>query len=193
MFVMFLLFQSNLYMQFQHIKKVLKIAFIEIFSRQKTLNKNPTDPSLCFACFMVCGQQDCHKSEKPRKLPVFSKNHGKPEKVREKLWKIEQVMEIFMWSNQHFLFFSFCLFWFLSLSASSVVLIIISFHRVLCDQGVSDFKFSNISVETDLITPLGVRFLIDLPLYSQLKKQKKISKKQTYFSNDWLSNADFKS
>ena len=34
---------------FMHLP-ILKIAFIEIFSRQKPLNKNPTDPQPCFMC-----------------------------------------------------------------------------------------------------------------------------------------------
>ena len=36
-------------------EKVLKIAFTEIFSRQKTLNKNPTESQLCFTRLTVHG------------------------------------------------------------------------------------------------------------------------------------------
>ena len=35
-------------MYFDHMEKVLKIAFIEIFSKQKTINIPPPDPQLRF-------------------------------------------------------------------------------------------------------------------------------------------------
>ena len=47
MFVTFLLFQSNFYIVLVH-GKVLKIAFIEILVRQKTLNKEPLEPNLFY-------------------------------------------------------------------------------------------------------------------------------------------------
>ena len=52
-FMTFLLFQSNLYIVLAH-GKGPKIAFIEIFSRQKTLYKDPPHPQLHFTHLTVC-------------------------------------------------------------------------------------------------------------------------------------------
>ena len=53
--VTFLLFKVT-YMQFKHVGKVLKITFIEIFLRQKTLNKKLPDTQLCLTRLTVRGQ-----------------------------------------------------------------------------------------------------------------------------------------
>ena len=80
------------------------------------------------------------------------------------------------------MFFSF--FRLFNFSACQLVIasIIISFHRVWCDKGVY-FKFSTVSLEIRLITPLYLRFLINW--FVEIKR--------TYFQNDCLSSPDFKS
>ena len=48
MFVTYFYYFKLTYTLFQHVEKVLKIVFIEIFSRQKTLHKKPTDHQLFY-------------------------------------------------------------------------------------------------------------------------------------------------
>ena len=56
MFVTYFYYFKLTYTLFQHVEKVLKIVFIEIFSRQKTLHKKPTDHQLCFTYLTVRGE-----------------------------------------------------------------------------------------------------------------------------------------
>ena len=70
MFVTFLLFQSNFYIVLVH-GKVLKIAFIEILVRQKTLNKEPLEPNLFYLPYGAWIGLDSNRfSQLPQKFHI---------------------------------------------------------------------------------------------------------------------------
>ena len=80
----------NLYSQWCRWSEMTKlVSMIHLVSAKKATQQHSINQN----CAWIIRWQGCHKSGKPGKISVFGKNLGKPGKVREKIWKIEQVKE----------------------------------------------------------------------------------------------------